>query len=1583
MMSSTRVDNRQDTPETRSNVSNGNGYSMKDKAPLLAKLPRVSSKTNSKKSWIASTFSRRECIRFIVNPKKPDGPDPDCQCGRAKSKHTSKALGHDTTATDWNPDRFTRQLPTNAYGEVEFQGTGSQNRSPYVRLSHDTDANKVLDLMLKRWNLEVPNLVISVTGGAKSFVLKPRLKEVFRRGLVKAAKTTGAWIITGGTNTGVMKHVGEAVKEQQLMLGSDSEVHVIGIASWGIVDKQNSLIQEKGASGRYPAVYSMEPTPGFSGAMLDSNHSHFLLVDNGTKGKYGVEISLRSRVEEGIMGLKTDSRSKAGSIGVPVVLLVLEGGPNTVQTMYELIQKKVPAVVIDGSGRAANVVAFAYSHTVKKTVDGQTISVIDPAYEDEVKSKVNEVFSFLGESGVNSLYEKIKCVLEDEKMVSVYRLEDGAISQEIDLAILKALLKANRSSPLAQLNLALAWNRIDLAKSDIFTEDRLWTTEQLSGPMITALLDDKADFAELFLHSGLSMSEFLTTEILCQLYAGVPTNSTIKPLLQKEMNKVGLQNISMQIVGEVVEQLMGDMYVSQYLRNGQYFEDVTENNAKFGSMSLKRMLSRSSMQPASTHNINLIDPIPTPYRDVFLWAVLCNRRELARVLWEAGRQPVAAALMACKLLRSLANKAHSDDTITDVSQDLNEHAKMFEERAIGVLDECFGENETLSQTLLVRELEHFGHLTCLDLAVSGDSQNFISHTACQVLLTRLWMGAMAMNTTSFKVMLCMFVPFLIFPIIYFVPDEHHERQEAERRHKQSLEASRHDNGAVVPTYRSKTDNRTSIDEEAKVGLDEEEDEADHGHFAIEEYIPEIRPDDSMEVMLRSKNLSVCQRIYAFYSAPFTKFAGNVVSYLAFILLYAYVIMMNFPKFDENKTVGGISAVEILLYFWVFSIFIEECRQLASKAPKSIWDKISIYLSDPWNFVDILSIVAFFTAVALRFFEDTFTAAHIVLSLDIIIFIARSLQIFSVNRHLGPRLVMIRKMMDDLKQFVIILLVFLIAYGISLEAIMFPGPGEFARNDTWKSIQGVLELPYWQMYGELFLDEIKGEKPGDFGAVSPTGKQISPLLLALFMLLANVLLLNLLIAIFSYTFELIQEDSDKVWKFQRYDLVQEYHSRPIFSPPLILIGHLFVFIRWIWQLCRCGNPPKGSSMKLTLTGMEMEQIDNWEFQAAETFSYQTQADTSDKLEERVKALGERVNNMANKLDRLMDNVLDPQKKIAPSVEESVQSGDPSTDGRLGRLEVNLTSNNEMLSKILKLLEAGNSVPRPPASATTIEFIHHKARSSPYPGSTIKREDVPDNKVDWEVNFPGYKPVEYTAPVVLSKPPWADPDLMSMAVKDRPKLKYNQLDTDYNVDRTSYNGKYKGLDGLPQNPMGRTGMAGRGLLGRFGPNHAADPIVTRWKRTSAGVMVEGGKKVLEFVAILRKDNNQWAIPGGMVEPGQAVTQTLKAEFGEEALAKINVSPEERERIGKQIERLFQKGDEIYKGYVDDPRNTDNSWMETLAVNFHDEKGEMFNDFKLQAGDDAAAVRWQRVSGNIPLYASHISILEKVAKLRDAAF
>ncbi|KAK6300028.1 hypothetical protein J4Q44_G00300610 [Coregonus suidteri] len=39
---------------------------------------------------------------------------------------------------------------------------------------------------------------------------------------------------------------------------------------------------------------------------------------------------------------------------------------------------------------------------------------------------------------------------------------------------------------------------------------------------------------------------------------------------------------------------------------------------------------------------------------------------------------------------------------------------------------------------------------------------------------------------------------------------------------------------------------------------------------------------------------------------------------------------------------------------------------------------------------------------------------------------------------------------------------------------------------------------------------------------------------------------------SHTFSKVQEHSDTYWKFQRYNLIVEYHSRPCLAPPFILI-----------------------------------------------------------------------------------------------------------------------------------------------------------------------------------------------------------------------------------------------------------------------------------------------------------------------------------------------------------------------------------------------------------------------------------------------
>jgi len=134
--------------------------------------------------------------------------------------------------------------------------------------------------------------------------------------------------------------------------------------------------------------------------------------------------------------------------------------------------------------------------------------------------------------------------------------------------------------------------------------------------------------------------------------------------------------------------------------------------------------------------------------------------------------------------------------------------------------------------------------------------------------------------------------------------------------------------------------------------------------------------------------------------------------------------------------------------------------------------------------------------------------------------------------------------------------------------------------------------------------------------------------------------------------------------------------------------------------------------------------------------------------------------------------------------------------------------------------------------------------------------------------------------------------------------------------------KDSQGYPLNPRGRTGMTERGLLGNWGPNTAADPIITRHDPSGGGT--------IQLLASLRKDNLGWGLPGGMVVN---IDHNVPAvvHHGFVSLSK-KLREEELLVFKEQTEQLFSSGKVVYVGYVDDPRNTDNAWMETTATHFH---------------------------------------------------
>jgi ABC-type multidrug transport system fused ATPase/permease subunit len=178
--------------------------------------------------------------------------------------------------------------------------------------------------------------------------------------------------------------------------------------------------------------------------------------------------------------------------------------------------------------------------------------------------------------------------------------------------------------------------------------------------------------------------------------------------------------------------------------------------------------------------------------------------------------------------------------------------------------------------------------------------------------------------------------------------------------------------------------------------------------------------------------------------------------------------------------------------------------------------------------------------------------------------------------------MIEKMMTDLVFFVSIISVFVSSFGIATQATLYPkSPGNL------NLVKGIINKAYWPIYGDMkIFDDLDNENCANNpeGCPEPTGVIFSYIALMIYMAIANLLLINLLIAMFRYffvffyryfefsffllllstTFERIEENTDIIWRFQRYSLIYEYKHLPILPPPLIIIPHFFSLIKTIFK-----------------------------------------------------------------------------------------------------------------------------------------------------------------------------------------------------------------------------------------------------------------------------------------------------------------------------------------------------------------------------------------------------------------------------------
>lgn len=204
----------------------------------------------------------------------------------------------------------------------------------------------------------------------------------------------------------------------------------------------------------------------------------------------------------------------------PVVCLVIEGGMNSIRAVLEYVTDNppVPVVVVDGSGRAADIIAFAvkYANDNNKEFQSQVLE----SMKDYLINMMMKTFE-VSVDQADRLYQELLQITKYKNLITVFRIQDrsdhGKV-QELDQTIITALFRSQHLSPPEQLSLALTWDRVDIARSEIFVYGQEWPHGALDEAMMQALEHDRIDFVRLLLENGVSMRKFLTIPRLEELY---------------------------------------------------------------------------------------------------------------------------------------------------------------------------------------------------------------------------------------------------------------------------------------------------------------------------------------------------------------------------------------------------------------------------------------------------------------------------------------------------------------------------------------------------------------------------------------------------------------------------------------------------------------------------------------------------------------------------------------------------------------------------------------------------------------------------------------------------------------------------------------------------------------------------------------------------------------------------------------------------------------------------------------------------------------------------------------------------------
>ncbi|XP_067112346.1 transient receptor potential cation channel, subfamily N, member 1 [Osmerus mordax] len=313
--------------------------------------------------------------------------------------------------------------------------------------------------------------------------------------------------------------------------------------------------------------------------------------------------------------------------------------------------------------------------------------------------------------------------------------------------------------------------------------------------------------------------------------------------------------------------------------------------------------------------------------------------------------------------------------------------------------------------------------------------------------------------------------------------------------------------------------------------------------------------------------------HRYNTVPIVKFMSHLVSHLFLLLLL--ILTTVYPPLSPPH-LGRLtpSWTDWLLLSWMAGMLVSELSQPGERAGLA-WVRVLVLLFAG------SALLCHFLAVVLQGFSPAHLhclfARNALLAVAMALGFVQLLDFLSFHHLFGPWAVIIRDLLRDLGRFAVILALFHTAFTLSLTALCqpvypyrHPDPAEEEPSHT------PLELSVLLFFALFGLTDPEALPP--LRQSPPTAALLARLAFGSYLVVTVIVLINLLIAMMSNTYQRIQARSDAEWKFGRAVLIRDMSRKSGTPSPLNLVTHLYHYAKVLCKHAGKVCPGEGGELK---------------------------------------------------------------------------------------------------------------------------------------------------------------------------------------------------------------------------------------------------------------------------------------------------------------------------------------------------------------------------------------------------------------------